>query len=223
MTNHRIGCMLIISLTWLMASGCAAFRGGETHHPTTWPLSTGPDKQSISLVITKSSVITDAWNFTSQNADVNVASITALEQSAETAYKESGLFSDIKIGAAETDLRAEIHVIDRAEYYSGWLFLWFHTLTLIPFKLDNELVIQTVLKNKGGQQLRFFEKKESMTTWSQLFLILLMPFKQNTAVTEILYDLNRATIIEAYNARLLAQSYRGHYEWAYVISKPDRP
>lgn len=209
MKNHRIGCMLIINLTWLMVSGCADFRGGEIQQPTTWPLSTGPGRQSISLVITVEMTVTDQMFGTDQNADVNLAKINALEQLAEKAYKESGLFPDIKIGAAETDLRAEIHLIHHNEYHSALMFLWYHTMTLIPFKVDQEFVIKTVLKNNGGQQLGFFEKKEPMTSWSQLFLIFIMPFqnKQNTVETEVLYDLNRATIIEAYNAGLLARRH----------------
>lgn len=212
MKNHQIRCMLVIGLTWLIVSGCAAFRGGETHPPTTWPLSNGPGKQSISLVITGEAIVNG------QKADVHRAAINAWEQAAEKAYKDSGLFPDIKIGAGETDLRAEIHVVDRGEASMGLAFLSGFTMTLIPAKGNEEYIIKTVFKNKGGQQLGSFETKEPMTFWIQFFLIFIMPFNwPNTVATEVLYDLNRATIIQAYNAGLLAQSHRGQYEWAYLI------
>jgi hypothetical protein len=214
MKHHRIGCMLIISLTCLIVTGCAAFRGGEPQQPTTWPLSKGPGKQSISLVITGEGIVNG------QKADVHRAAISAWEQSAEKAYKDSGLFSDIKMGAADTDLRAEIHVIDRGEASTGLAFLSGFTMTLIPAKASGEYVVKTVLKNKGGEQLGSFEKKEPMTFWIQLFLIFIMPFNwPNTVATESLYDLNRATVIQAYNAGLLARSHQGQYESAYVISE----
>lgn len=218
MRDYRIGCMLLVSLVWSVVSGCAAFRGGETQPPSTWPLSKGLGKQSISLLISGEAIVNG------QKADVHQAATTAWEKAAEKAYKDSGLFSDVKMGAADTDLRAEIHVIDRGEASTGLAFLSGFTMTLIPAKGEEEYVIKTILKNKQGQQLGTFERKEPMTFWIQLFLIFVMPFHwPNTVVTDILYDLNRATVIQAHDTGLLARNHRVLYEWAYLIPGPAEP
>src|SRR5262249_18007906 len=147
------------------------------------------------------------------------------ENPTEKAYKDSGLFSNIKIRAAETDLRAEIHVIQRGEDDLG---LWAWTLTLFPGKLKLEYVIKTILKNKKGQELGAFEKNELVTMWFQFFLIFITPFNSLDAeIYDLLYDLNRATIIQAHSAGVLTPPdplHRNHpslYEWAHFIPRPD--
>ena len=84
--------------------------------PTSWPLSKAPGKQSISLLISGEAFVNG------EKADVHQPAMNAWEQATEKAYKDSGLFSDVKIGATETDLRAEIHVIDRGEVNQAWRF-----------------------------------------------------------------------------------------------------
>lgn len=218
MRRYRIGCMLLICSVWSMVSGCAAFRGGEVQPPSSWPLSKRPGKQSISLVISGEAIVNN------QKADVPQAAMNGWGQAIEKAYKDSGLFSDVKMGAAETDLRAEIHVIDRGEASTGLAFLSGFTMTLIPAKGEEEYIIKTILKNKQGQQLGTFEKKEPMTFRIQLFLIFVMPFNwPNTVATDILYDLNRATVIQVYGAGLLARNHHALYEWAYFIPGPEEP
>ena len=103
-------------------------------------------------------------------------------------------------------------------------FLSGFTLTLIPAKGAEEFVLKTILKNKEGQELGTFEKKEPMTFWIQFFLIFIMPFNwPNTVVTDILYDLNRATVIQAHSAGLLARRHPTLSEWAHFILGPSYP
>ncbi|HEU0007874.1 MAG TPA: hypothetical protein VLA67_11375 [Nitrospiraceae bacterium] len=218
MNGCRIGCVLVVSLAWSLASGCAAFRGGEAQPPTLWPLSKEPGKQSISLLISGEAIVNG------QKADVNQLRLNAFKRTAEKAYLDSGLFSDVKIGAAETDLQAEIHLISRSETNTGMAVLSGFTLTLIPAKGEREYVLKTILKNKEGQALGTLEQKEPMTNWMQFFLIFIMPFNwPSTVATEIFYDLNRTTVIQAHSAGLLAQSHPPLYEWAYIILGPSYP
>jgi len=161
-------------------------------------LSNGPSKQSISLLVTGEGSVNGARQDASQRA------IEAWQEAAAKAYKDSGLFSDVKTGAAETDLRAEIHFIDRGEGNAALAFLSGFTMTLIPANGQDEFTMKTTLKNKAGQDLGTFEKKETLSFWIQFFLIFIMPFNwPNTVATEILYDLNRATINQAFGAGLL--------------------
>ena len=202
MVSGRVMCVLAVCVSLSLLNGCAAFRSGETQPPATWPISKEPGKQSISLLISGEAVVNE------RRQDVPQQTMQIWQEVAEKAYKESGLFSDVKIGAAETDLRAEIHVLDQGEGSMGMAFVSGLTLTLIPCNTQEDLVVKTTLKNKDGQELGTYEKKENMDFWIQLFLIFIMPFYwPNTVATDMLYDLNRATIGEAYGAGLLrAQS-----------------
>jgi hypothetical protein len=212
MTSRRCSFALVVVLSVSSFSGCAAFRSEETQPPASWPMSKGPGKQSISLLVTGEGIVNGARRDTPQRM------LEIWQEAAANAYKDSGLFSEVKIGAAETDLRAEIHVLDRGEANLGLAFLSGFTMTLIPSKTEDEMTIKTTLKNKEGQELGTYEKKETISMWIQFFLIFIMPFNwPNTVTTEMLYDLNRATINLAYGAGLLqARHMPGSTEWARV-------
>jgi hypothetical protein len=157
-------------------------------------MSKGPGKQSISLLVTGEGSVNGAKQDSPQRM------IEAWQEAAARAYKDSGLFSDVKIDAAETDLRAEIHVIDRGEGNAALAFLSGFTMTLIPAKGEDEFTVKTTLKNKAGQELGTFTKKETLILWIQFFLIFIMPFNwPNTVGADMLYDLHRATINEAFS------------------------
>ena len=210
MASHRLLFLLIISVALSSLSGCAAFRSGKTELPASWPISKEPAKYSISLLVTGEGIVNG------RRQDAPQAMIQAWQAAAEKAYKDSGLFSDVKVGASETDIRAEIHVTDRGEASTGMAVLSGLTLTLFPANGHDEMVIKTTLKNKEGQELGTFEKKDTLSFWIQFFLIFIMPFNwPNTVAAEMLYDLHRATISEAYSAgRLRAQHVTDAWQWA---------
>ena len=211
MGSHRLLYIFVVSVLLSSLSGCAAFRSGEAQPPTPWTTSKEPGKQTISLLITGEGIV----NGTRQ--DVPQRTIGVWQATAEKAYKDSGFFSDVKVGAAETDLRAEIHFTDRGEANMGLAFLSGFTLTLIPANGHGEMVVKTTLKTKEGQELGTFEKKEALSFWIQFFLIFIMPFNwPNTVITEMLYDLNRATIGQAYGAGLLRAQPVTDRQWAQV-------
>jgi hypothetical protein len=211
MGSHRLWYILIVSMLLSSLSGCAAFRTGETQPQTPWLISKEPGKQSISLLITGESSV----NGTRQ--DVPQSMIDAWQAVAEKAYKESGFFSDVMVGAAETDLRAEIHFTDRGEANQALAFLSGFTMTLIPANAHGDMVVKTTLKNKEGKELGTFEKKETLSFWIQFFLIFIMPFNwPNTVASDMLYDLNRATIAQAFGAGLLRAQHVTGRQWAQV-------
>ena len=180
MIRRRIIFVLVVWMSLSSFGGCAAFRWGDTEPPASWPLSKGPGKQSISLLLTGASPY-----------------IEGLEESAAKAYKESGLFSDVKTHASETDLRAEVDVIVGRSANSDVLIAQL-TLFLFPLIQRNEVVIRTTLKNKEGQELGVVEKKDGYTELDGLLMIFFMPFKWPDSIeSNLLYDLNRATISQA--------------------------
>jgi hypothetical protein len=111
------------------------------------------------------------------------------------AYQDSGIFSDIKIGTADTDFRAEINIADRGEGNSVMPYVSGFTMGLIPCSASDTYTLSTTLKDRSGLTLGTIQKQETATLWIQLFLVFVMPFR--SADEDIVYDLNRATILEA--------------------------
>ena len=198
MVSHRVLFALVVWVSLSSLSGCAAFRTGEFKPTPSWPLATTPGKQSISLLVTGEAIVNG------MRQDIPQRMIQHWQDAAAKAYKDSGLFSDVKTGAAETDLRAEVHVLERGEVNKGMAFLSGFTMTLIPSHTESEIVVKTTLKNKEGQDLGTFEKKETLSMWIQFFLIFIMPLNwPNTVAVDMFYDLHRATINQAFGAGLL--------------------
>lgn len=212
MNGYRSLCLLLACLAWLSLEGCAAFRGGETKPPSSWPLSSGPGKQSISLIVTGEGMVNG------RKVDTHPAALKAWQAAAERAYKDSGLFSDVQGSAADTDLRAEIHVIDRGNANQGLAFLSGFTMTLVPAYAKGEYRIKTTLKDKEGKEVGSFETKESFSFWIEFFLVFVMPFNwPNTVASELLYDLNRSAIDQALAAGALQAMHQGEpRQWAFV-------
>jgi hypothetical protein len=212
MISRLVVFVLVVWVSLSSLSGCAAFRSGEFKLTPSWPLATTPGKQSISLLVTGEAIVNG------MRQDIPQRMIQHWQDAAAKAYKDSGLFSDVKTGAAETDLRAEVHVLERGEANQGMAVLSGLTLTLVPAHAESEIVVKTTLKNKEGQDLGTFEKKETFSFWIQFFLIFIMPFNwPNTVATDLLYDLHRATISQAHDAGLLqARHGTDPIQWARV-------
>lgn len=210
MVGHRVIVVFVVWVSLSFLNGCAAFRSGETPLPASWPMSQGPGKQSISLIFTGEALVNG------MRQDIPPQTIQAWQEVATKAYKDSGLFSDVKTAAAETDLRAEVHMLERGEADKAMAFLSGFTLTLLPASIQEEFVIKTTMKNREGKDLGTFEKSDRASVWIQFFLIFIMPFNwPNTVLSEMLYDLHRATISQAHGAGLLqTRQLTGPLQWA---------
>ena len=96
MVSVRASIRLVLITVLLALSGCASFREGTSQAPVSWPITNVPAKQSISLLMTHET-ITNGWRIS-----VPQTQVQKVEESVVRAYKDSGLFSDVKIGAADT-------------------------------------------------------------------------------------------------------------------------
>ena len=120
------------------------------------------------------------------------------------AYRDSGLFSEVETGMSDTDLKAEIKIVDHNERNLGLTFLTGLTLYLIPSRGTDEFIVKTTIKNKDGKTLCMYEMSEKIASWVQMFLIFAMPFHYPASVyNETLYDLNRSTIVELHSKGFL--------------------
>lgn len=81
----------------------------------------------------------------------------------------------------------------------GLAFLTGFTMFIIPSRIQEGFVVKTTYKDNSGNAIKSFEKSESADTWMQLFLLPVAPFKfPGSEYMELLFDLNRNTIIEAH-------------------------
>lgn len=144
MTSGRPFHVLVLFVSLLSLSGCASFRSGEPLPPASWPISKEPGKYSISLLVTGEAIVNN------ERQDIPQHAIQMWQEAVAKAYKDSGLFSNVTIGAAETDLKAEIHILDHGEASIGMAFLSGLTLTLVPANARDEMVVTTTLKDKEG-------------------------------------------------------------------------
>ena len=174
-------------------TGCAAFREDQLQPITSWPLETSYKNKSISLIISGKAIVNG------EELEVNKSILSIWRKQTVSAYRESGLFSEVKTGLVDSDLRAEIKILDQGEGSLGLAFLSGFTFTLIPAKAYDEFFVTTTLIDNEGRELGRIVKSETINSWIQLFLIFVMPFNwPNSVAKEVLYDLNRATINEAH-------------------------
>lgn len=198
MKSQSISRAVVVIIASIVLSGCAAFRSGEAKPLEPWSAPTQRGSQSISLVITGEAVVNGALQ------DAPQRMIQAWQEEAKRAYEDSGVFSYVQVGAGDTDLRAEVHIVDRGEASMGLAMLSGLTLMLLPANGYDELTVSVTFKDRAGTPIGTYEKKERITFWIELFLVFVTPFKSpNSVARATLYDLNRATIDQARTAGML--------------------
>ncbi len=206
MVGHRALVPLVFHTVVLSLVACiATFREGTVQPPASWPITTASGKQSISLLIRGERIDKEGLPLKEYRNSFPTGEMTdwAVKEfqveSIVKAYRDSGLFSDVEIGAFDTDLRAEVHVLRRVQVNELLCITWFLTLSAVPCSSPREFYITTTLKNRELQSLGTFEQAERATTWMQLFLIFIAPFHwPDTVWDELVYDLNRSILSQAY-------------------------
>lgn len=182
------GALLLLSLT-----GCASFT--ELGPTSNWPYNTRSNK-SISVVV--SNQITMELGGQPEGRVESVTLHPKIEKNAIRAYVESGLFSDVKSGLGEADLRSETHV--RSHVQVGHLYLrllFFFTAGIVPYKSTYDLTVSTSLKDATGSQIGTFERSGVVTVWYGLAFIFFTPFHESPLEAPI-YDLNCQIIVDAH-------------------------
>lgn len=174
-------------------SGCASFRADQLPPITSWPPELTENKKTISLIIAGEALMKG------KHQEVNINMLSKWCEHTVKAYQDSGLFSSVSTGIIDSDIRAEIRIIDQGEGSAGLAFLSGFTFFIIPAYAYDQLSVITTLTDKDGNILGQYSKSEKVTFWMHLFLIFVMPFNSPFSVAgEVLYDLNRATINEAH-------------------------
>ena len=187
--------MRAVSLAVLLSvllSGCASYREGELARLTGWPPNPPGAKQTISVHVTAEATL---------NGERRVVPLSILEawrKATFKAYRDSGLFVEVKELPAKTDFRADVQIIDRVELHRWRAFLTGLTFGLWPNWARDRFVVTTTVRDNKGTVVGKFETSEQVVLWQQLFLVLVMPFNYPSSVENgAVYDLSRAAILEA--------------------------
>jgi hypothetical protein len=205
----------LLALAFLFSACEHAFRADKLPPISSWPLQSKGNNIGIKTATAGSggsSVSTIGLMVTATDIDKKTNQVEAmpplrpgfLEANTKRAYQDSGLFSEIKGGMAEADRRADVKITAYVEGNLALAFLTGLTLHIIPHTFTYDYVINTTFYDQAGKELGMIEKAESFTTWDQLFLVFLMSFKSPKSVhPEIIYDLNRAIIVEAHEKGII--------------------
>jgi hypothetical protein len=185
---------LCVALVLATSYGCASFRIGHLEPPAEWPpKSADAGKKSIALLVS------GKLNINGKEQLMPTAVLHKWQKRIAIAYKDSGLFSEVRFGLVEADYKADVTILDRGEFIQAMALLSGLTLTLIPGKAYDEYVVQTTVRDREGKTVGVFEKTDGMSRWFQLFLIFAMPFSTPSSVfDEVAYDIHRAIISKAH-------------------------
>jgi len=175
------------------AFGCASFRGYRLGAvPPFSQVQVPAPLSSITLVVASKGTVNG------KEKDIPEKLIERWATPTLRAYKESRYFSGVEKGLSPSDVRAEITITDAGEGSQAGAFFAGLTLLVIPAAGTDVMTTQTSFKDRDGNDLGTIEKTEAMNSWIGLLLIFAMPFAwPGSVLDEIVYDLNRATLVEA--------------------------
>jgi len=174
-------------------SGCIMYREGQLPPIIQWPPDVKQTKPTISLTVTGQSILNDSAK------EVPQGFLERWRNDTVRAYQDSGLFSEVRQTTDDSDFRAEVRILDKGEYNPVMSFITGFTMFLIPSTANTTMTVTTVLKDRSGATLGLFQKSEGITMWMELFLAFAMPFRSLDQLP--IYDLNRATILEARSSK----------------------
>ena len=196
--------------TSFLLGGCASFRDDNRTPINAWPLKAGEKKPSVNLFVTG-----QAWLNEDQIPTDKVQSnwVGQWRTQAGKAFEDSGLFSEVKLQADEpTDLRVEVALQMHGEYNRVLSFLLGFTFGLsslvVPQKSTATFSATATFTDRDGHALGEFKQSETLSTWTQLFLVFAMPFREGLQATEtqVVYDLHRAILQESQQKNVLSGS-----------------
>jgi hypothetical protein len=192
--NRRPNVILIlILLLSVVLCGCADFRGHQLPPISQWPPKSVEKGKSISILV---------------DSKLEKDFVPVAREQAIRAYKESGLFSEVKtrlseIDPSDTELKAEIDfywetksvITLPVDFFLD--FLSIVTIFISPFPEGHKITMVTTIKDKKGNILGKYEKSENYYVIMEALLIIpeiVLP--QSTVWKDLWYDLNRSVINE---------------------------
>jgi len=188
--------LLFVALS--LAPGCSAsFRAGRLERGGAWPPGPPADAAKLrSVAISFDGV----WLDDGREFPMSPRKRFLYRNATHWAYYLSGRFTHVRPAPALADLRIEARLVERHACSPAALRVA-HALTLglLPAWERHEWTLATTVSDQDGKELGHFEKSEAVHTWHQFLLLLAFPFAPPPGVAaDCIFDLNRATILEAF-------------------------
>lgn len=187
-------CLLLLSL----CGGCISFRATNQQPVSPWPLGSGVEGRSINIVVSGQMIVNGS------ERDFAPHFLELCRKETVKAYEESGLFGHVHVGMVNTELQADVQLVDTQAISVAWDVLTLLTFFLCPTTHTDTYVITTALKDRAGHLRGTWQKSQTLTTVYQLFLMFAFPSHWPHSVTKAtIYDLNRLTLREAQSQGVL--------------------
>lgn len=185
----------LLAAALLSLTGCLSYSHHDLAQVEQWPLTaTEQQTQSAYLKVDSQYLFNDqtrAGGFNQANLETLIVK----------QYQDSKRFSNVTTAKQNADLYISVRVSNHERGSLASAFITGFTLFVIPGKFSNELTMETTFKDGDGKVLGRIEKRETITTWMQLLLIVAVPF--NESIDPILNQLTQSSLEEAARQKLI--------------------
>ena len=185
----------LLAAALLSLTGCLSYSHHDLAQVEQWPLTaTEQHSQSAYLKVDSQYLFNDqtrAGGFNQANLETLIVK----------QYQDSKRFSNVTTAKQNADLYISVRVSNHERGSLASAFITGFTLFVIPGKFSNELTMETTFKDGDGKVLGRIEKRETITTWMQLLLIVAVPF--NESIDPILNQLTQSSLEEAARQKLI--------------------
>ncbi|MGH0037171.1 MAG: hypothetical protein ACQGVK_19275 [Myxococcota bacterium] len=184
--------LISILLLGTVTSGCLSFSQHRLGDIGMLPQPTTGKKPTIALDV---KVFRDQGNGVE---DVGSAGDAQMERLIRADLDRSGLFSTVLPAGYQSDLRADMEIVNRYRKSTARGVLTLATLALVPTVRSDHFEVTTRFKDAEGNTVGTIVKAESRSTWVHLFLLVPALFSSDwTAIGEVMGEIVDSTLIEA--------------------------
>jgi hypothetical protein len=142
----------LLALLLFVGSGCIGTRAGIPP-PDHWPLHAEQPAPSISIVVRGSATLNGTpGQIGDQFRDWQDETLRA--------YRESGLFADIRLGLAPSDLHSTVEITAAGHVNAAFAAFTGVLLHAIPHTIRTDYVLRTELRDRAGVVLGSWEHTE---------------------------------------------------------------
>lgn len=185
----------LLAAALLSLTGCLSYSHHDLAQVEQWPLTASVQPTQSAYVKVDSQYL---FNDQTRAGGFNQAN---LEKLVVTQYQDSKRFSNVTTAKQKADIYISVRVSNHERGSLASAFITGFTLFVIPGKFSNELSMETTFKDGDGKVLGRIEKRETITTWMQLLLIVAVPF--NESIDPILNQLTQSSLEEAARQKLI--------------------
>ena len=165
----------LLVLAFASIAGCATFPGKVLPEVTSFPVATNKPSVNVTLSFRQNT------NGQPNNIGEKTGELK-LQKKVIERFEKSGLYSSVSAVDQNSDFTVTTSVIDEGSGSIGLAFLSGFTFCLIPSSATDTYKVTAVVKKNKTDVEKTIELEDSTTTWFQIFLLPLLPFKFPPAI-----------------------------------------